>query len=270
MTTPAGLADFDSATPAIPLDQNILTQTGVAVQLGTPVLFEANIFARSSYIITVDALAPAATTVPWISLDMFWADPDTGATIARERWYINATTSSPASANALVAGRGPTKSSLLNMTLMAYDSVQAMSCDLSLYQSTRAVTRDDWRSLGTGAMGPSFVNAGGDQAALIAGSKIPASLAAGTSVKRVCGLYSGQAQFCLIQDGVQSLAWTVQAVEPGSAAANWPVVAGATTSSPQANYAITLPRSPTYITVTNNGGVATDVQWCLTAQEFAS
>jgi hypothetical protein len=270
VTTPAGLADFDAATPAIPLDQQLLGEMGFAVALGAPVPFNGVAFARSSYIITVDALAPAATTIPFIMVDAFWVDPVTNATIAHERWYLPATTTSPPQANALVAGRGPSKSSVLNLLVTSFDPVQTMTCDLTLYQSTRAVTRDDWRSLGVGALGPGFTNAAADCPALLPGYKQNALLTAGATVQRLCGLYAGEAQFCLIQSAAQNLSWQIQGAQPALVTANWPVVAGAAQTGAQANYSISLPRAPVLVTVTNNGAAGTNVQWAVTAQEFAS
>jgi hypothetical protein len=270
VTTPAGLADFDAATPAIPLDQQLLAQMGFAVALGAPVAFDGIAFARSSYIITVDALAPTAATVPFIMVDAFWVDPDTNATIAHERWYVPATITSPPQSNALVAGRGPSKSSVLNLLVTSFDAAQTMVCDLTLYQSTRAVTRDDWRSLGIGALGISFTNAASDPPALLPGYKAPGVLTAGSTVQRLCGLYAGEAQFCLIQSAGQNLSWQVQAAQPAAVVASWPIIAGAVQTAAQANYSITLPRSPVLVTVTNNGASSTTVQWSLTAQEFAS
>lgn len=270
MSTPAGLADFDSGTPAIPLDQQLLLETAVPVFLGVPVMFPGIQFARSSYIITIDALAPAPVTIPFITGDMYWVDPSSGATIAHEQWHIPATVTSPPQTNALVCGRGPTKSAVLNLNIQSYDPLQTITCDLALYQSTRVVTRDDWRSIGLGAMGADFTNSGNDPPALLFGNKGSAELNAGTSVARMCALYSGAAQFCLLQDNAQQLAWKVQAAQPATASALWPAIAGATQSSDQFNYSISLPRAPVLVTVTNNGGSATNVQWCLTGQEFAS
>lgn len=269
MSEPAGLIDWDADTPWLPGDQQLLAQPGTAVAAAASVAFNANVIARSSYLVFLAALFPAAATLPFVQADMFWADPAGTPVLAHEKWIIPGTSTSPAASNSPVTGRGPSKTALLNVNITNLDPAQAATVDFYLYQSTRDISRDDWRSLGLGAI-PSFTNAASECASLLTGFKFSASLAAGAQINRVTGLYSGPAQFALQQSAAQSLLWNIVAIDPNFTSVQWPVVAGSVTPAEVFTEAVTLPRVPCEVIIQNNGASATNVQWALTAQEQAS
>jgi hypothetical protein len=253
----------------MPGDQQLYSGTGIAVDAGSIINIPALSFARSSYLIAADALTTNAGTVPWLVVDLYWQDPVSGATIDHEQWVVTATTTSPAASVALVTGRGPSRSAQLAITLTNYDPAVNLAADLAVYQSTRGVSRADWRALGTGAQ-PYNTNAGANCPALIPGYKASASLASGANVQRSIGLYSGPATFAMQQSAGMELLWNIVSVQPQAVATTWPVIAGGVTSATVASWQVTLPRTPCIVIAENLGASATNVQWAVTALEQAS
>lgn len=269
MTMPAGLTDFDSASPWTPGDQLLGSVTAQVIAAGASAAFDSNYFARSSYLIATDALYGSSASVPLPIFDMEWVDPTSGLVLAHERWVINGTSTSPASSNSPITGRGPSKSAQLNITVTNPDPLVSCSLDLALYQSSRAITRDDWRSLGMGAI-PGYTNAASDCPMLIPGFKASANLNAGTSVSRVIGLYAGPAEFAVTQSAGQTLQWLVTALDSNQNLANPIIVDTGTSTSDFFQAGLTLPRCPCLITIENNGSSATTVGFAVTAQELTS
>jgi hypothetical protein len=265
----AGLEDYDGWTPVIPSDQLLGSNTAANLAAGTSVGLGTFQIARSSYYLEIDALASSGGTIPLPYVDMTWVDPATSQVIAHEQWAFVATTASPATSNGLTFGRGPTKTAQLEVTLTNPDPSEMIAYDWALYQSTRTVTRDDWRTLNLGATaGYTIGNA--SESGLVIGWKAVSSLASGAQTVRLTGLYAGPAQFCVTQSAGESLAWQIQAAIPNVAAGSWPIIAAGVTSADASNTQVTLPRYPSLVTVTNNGGAATTTGWTLVAQEVAS
>lgn len=265
----AGLYDFDSASPWLPGDQQLISEPATSVASGATVALGTVDVARSSYLIACDALYSPGATQPFPYFDMVWSDPNTGLILARERWTIPGTSTSPASGASPVSGRGPTKAAQLAVSVTNPDPADGATVDCYLYQSTRDIARDDWRSNGLGAV-PGYTNAATDCPALLPGYKVASVVTSSSSVIRVCGLYSGPAEFCVTQNNSQLLAVTLAALDGfGTLAAPTPVAAF-NTSAAAATLAVTLPRCPVLVTVTNAGSGSTTLQWTLTAQEQAS
>jgi hypothetical protein len=265
----AGTTDFDSASPWLPGDQLLyqfeteeITASGSVTTGNLP-------FARGSYVIAADCLGAADSAMPFCQVDMFWMDPTTGLTTGHERWIFPQTDEEPAGAYLLVVGRGPAKAAGLTVTVTNFDTANNVYLDLAVFQSSRTVTRDDWRATTFGNV-PNFTTAAVDPPALLLGFKEPASLGAGASVTRLCSPYAGAAVMSVTQTGGQALTWSIQAIDPNYPAADYPNTGGSATSADDSQVTVALPRAPVQVTVTNTGGSASTVSWCLTAQEFAS
>lgn len=269
MTTPAGTSDFDSASPWLPGDQNLLEVAGQVVSSAAPYVTAALPVARGAYVVAIDALYSVSALIPFLQVDMVWTDSSTGLVIGHEQWVVPGTSAAPAAANSLVIGRGPTKADTLTITVTNYDTNFTASVDLSVYQSSRAITRDDWRNVSFAAI-PSWTISGSACAGLIVATKAAAGLNAGISVQRIHALYCGQAQLAMTNSAGQAITWQMQAIEPSLGVASGPIINSAAFSAVQYETTVTLPRYPVLMIVTNNGASTSVVGWTVTAQEFSS
>jgi hypothetical protein len=236
---------------------------------GTPLAIPAFPMTSPAYLISADLETSAPATVPCMGLKMAWEDPDSGALLDQETWYMQASSNALGSLSATVAGRGPCKSGQLAITLTDYDPAETISVNLAVYQSTRFITRDDWRHLGLSSI-PTFTAPTVDPTNGILGYHAAAALGAGGSLTRLCCLYSGQAQLMVTNPATQSLTVQVNTLDPVLGVPNFVPLWLDTSAAAQVVVDVTLARGPAQVIVANNGSSSTPMAFSLVQQEFAS
>lgn len=271
MTTPAiGTGDFTSANAVSPADVNLDNKVGVVVAPLTTVTLGVYLMTQPAYAIMLDSITGPGHLTGNMAVIMQWSDPLTSQIVTQERWYYPGTTTAPASANGLMAGRGPTKAAMLTVLIRNYDTTVTATIDYALWQSSRQVTRDDWRTVFLAAPVNAWTAPNADHRAGLMGWINNVTINAGTSDTRICGLYSGEATLAVQVSAFASVTVTVTVPLPSFSPTAWPVIASIPLTANQASVSLTLPRCPVSIKVANAGGAAITASWSLTVQEVAS
>lgn len=230
-----------------------------------------------SYLVSVDGFN-AAPTVPFYSLAMQWKDPITNTILQEEKWILLATNVAPAMSNTLIGGRGPAKAARLDVVITNFDGANPITVDFSVYQSSRTIARDDWRSISNNISGTytygglTFDTPVSEPTGLLLGCSpsIPLTLAQPTQ-SRVNALWAGQALLGMTITGTSPTGLvTVYAVDPDFGTPLQPLYQWPITSTVFAPQTMALPRTPSIIEFQNTGTNNMTISYALIGQEFAS
>lgn len=280
----AQLAALGLATAANQLGQNTAIPNGIAAT-GTPLLHglanrlndtsggsgtlsvpaSSTIFpfvggiTKPGYLISISSAINVAATVPFLGIQMIWKDTVTGLGTAEEDWYIPATNSGLIT----IYGKGPVKGSQLSIGLQNLDPAQAQTVSVAFWETTHHIARDDWRSLGSGAV-PGFSPAGGGFPA--ANALCNFAFSTSSNVSRLLPLYAGQAFITSVISGGTSPAIQITPIDP-SLFGNGAIYGSSSMSVTAAP--IALPRIPCLLTLVPGGSLASFAV-ALTIMEFAS
>lgn len=177
-TTPALTIAAGATVTLNPLNPSPGTQLAVADSLG--------------YEIGITGIAGAGSTIPFVTVQMFWypdANPNTKA-IATQYWSIPLGVSG--TNGTVITGRGPQYGAFLKINIHNLDSVQA-TMTLNLNSNGRLIQRDDWLwDVGNSVNVPTYTLAGatgqyGNQLGMLSSASIPAS----SSQTFLLGMFSG-------------------------------------------------------------------------------
>lgn len=250
-------SDFAAYGPA----ETVIPASGTSVLGSWPMTSPA-------YLVSLDSQIGAGAALNMHGYSMQWLDPTTGELLDAETWYSAASSNAIGTQSALIGGRGPAKSGQLQLTVENFDPGQALTVNATVYQSTRVVTRDDWRHLGLSAI-PNFVLPPLDPTNGVLGCHLFANLGAGITQSRLCGMFAGQAQLIIGNSNGSSLAIQVNSLEPAIGAGGLLDLYSTSSTANQVIVPLTLPRAPVQVSITNNGA-ATTMGWTLIQQEFSS
>lgn len=271
MTYPAqGAGDFTPGAAITPADVAIITRTGLNVPANSAVTIGPVAVAAPAYAIAVDALISGSATIGILKVLFNWTDAISGVLVAQEQWYITGTTVTPAATNGLHTGRGPTKANLLTVLVHNYDTAQAATVDLMVWQSSRIVTRDDWRGLAEGGGYVTFTVPNSEAQSGVLGWEDNASIAAGTSTVWLCPLYAGQASLSVAPSTLTGFVFAVIVPLVDRPSINWPQIFETQIPAAGNTGYLALPRCPVLISISNTGSSPFTVFWSLLVQEFAS
>jgi hypothetical protein len=271
MTTPlVGTGDFTGSMSVVPSDIQLDLQAGVVIAANTTQSFGPYAMTEPSYAITTDALFSALAAVANYAVVFRWLDPVTGALVASEKWYPTGTTSSPPVNSQLTVGRGPTKAAVLLIQVTNGDPAQSMTIDFTLWQSSRVVTRDDWRGLALGGGYPFYTVPLSESRAGILGWVNLQAIANTISFSWQAALYFGQAQLFYSLSSVTNVNLIVSVPFENRTTPNYPQLFSGPLTLLQNTLNLSLPRCPVIITISNNSGGPVTASWSLTIQEFAS
>lgn len=221
-----------------------------------------------AYLVSLDSSIGAGALLNMHGYFMQWLDPNTGELLDAETWYSAASSNAIGTTSALIGGRGPAKSGQLQLTVANYDSGQALTVNAAVYQSTRVVSRDDWRHLGLTAV-PNFTVPFLDPTNGVLGFVPSRALGAGATISRLCTMFAGQAQLIIGNSAGSSLAVQVNSLNPPIGAADLVLLYSTSVTANQTIINLTLPRAPVQVSITNNGA-ATNVEMSMIQQEFSS
>jgi len=271
VTTPlVGVGDFTGTVSPVPADVLMDTQSLVVLTPDQSVSFGPYLMTQPSYSVAVDGLMNVASIVGLFTVTMRWTDPVSGFLVDQERWHVPSTTASLAANNGLVIGRGPSKSAQLIIIVHNNDAANNMTLDLIVWQSSRVVTRDDWRGFQESGSIPIWSVGSREPNSNQLGYENAVSVGAGVTRQRLAALYCGQAflSVALAAGNTATVSVIVPFADVGSAA--WPTIFAAASGATLVNAYITLPRCPVVVQIANAGAGAVVVTWSLVLQEFAS
>jgi hypothetical protein len=271
VTTPlVGTGDFTATITGIPSDIQLDLQAGVVIAANTTQSFGPYAMTEPSYAVSTDALFNVAATVANYAVTLRWLDPVTSALVASEKWYPTGTTSSPPVNSQLTVGRGPTKAAILVIQVTNGDPAQSMTLDFTLWQSSRTVTRDDWRGLALGGGYPFYTVPLAESRAGLLGWVTNQGIANTISFSWQAALYFGQAQLFYSMSSVTNVNLIVTVPFENRTSPFYPTLFSGPLTLLQNTLNLSLPRCPVVVTISNNSGGPVTVSWSLTIQEFAS
>lgn len=268
MTSPQGAADFAPASIAVPSDVQIgqvLTGTQ-AVSSGSVVLTEQ--ITMPSYLVCCAFSWAATPTVPFATVQLSWEDPSTLLDLDLETWTVPGSDATLATSTVTHTGRGPTRAGLLAVTVWNNDPAKVMTYNITVYQSSRVITRADWRQIAALAV-PNFAGSNDDPTSLILGSENGATLAASGSDSWLCDLWAGPAWLTISQSPAETLHVFLLPQDP-QGLATVPYGYFSIDAAGGLYQQVTLPRCPVQLQINNTSATATSVTWSLIAQETAS
>jgi hypothetical protein len=283
VSTPTDYPDHQQSTVHVATDTILGTPlSGFSLATGATKTVYSGPIQQTSYRLLAAAFnANGATSDnPFMKHALIWKDAQGGNTLDIEHWDQVQTNVSPAIDNALVTGRGPTKAGFLTWLVKNEDPANAVTVDAELLQSSRVVTRPDWRSVSnnySGSYTGAWTTLGGvstpvsDPPKLILGCSPGITLAALAIANRLHAIFAGQAQIN-INNGGAPLIVNFLSVNPEFSTIlqqTDQIVLGANANVERAN--ISLDRGPLFIEFANNSNVnATTFTYSMIAQEFAS
>lgn len=261
----------------VPVDLLVTSSFAVTVPAGGSLPLRNLVIDQISYLIVVDAECVAAPSVPFYSVSVQWKDPNTGTLLALDKWLLMATNVAPASGNCLVTGRGPSRAARLDVVILNEDAVNAITVDVSVYQSSRVLTRDDWRSLSNNISGTytyggqTFSTPVSEPTSLVLGNSPSITIAAGSSQSRINALFAGEAQlFVRVTGTTPTGSITLYGVDPDWATPLQQIYSADVTVDGVFTPFVALPRMLTVIQFVNTGTNSMTVQYSLIAQEIAA
>jgi hypothetical protein len=278
--------DFSPAVTSAAPDGVGFVQVAVTVPPASTVTVEGAVFGPISYSIGVDGEISAAATVPFMRVGFIWKDPTNTWITDLQHWVVPVSDVSPASSNTYTTGRGPSGGGHLTVNLKNYDPAYAITADIYVMQSSRFVSRHDWRSASNNT---TFATPGGltningnylwttpdsDPSNLVLGEMAKVAIANGAYQGRINALFTGQGYLVVSKDdNANTLLVTVAAINPDVVPGGGQHVFGFQTqlTGYQTTGYITMPRGPIVVLLQNQGpGNIGNVLYSLTGQEFAS
>ena len=271
MTTPAvGAGDFTAATAMSPADVLMDNQAQVAIGPGVTKSYGPYLMTQPAYAAALAALMPANTAVGILKVTVTWSDPVTGLIVGQQRWFVASTSTAPALSNELHTGRGPTEGGQLQIDITNQDTAQTATVDLAVWQSSRVVTRHDWRTITHTAVTGGFTTPSSHPRSGSLGWAASATIPATQNTTWLCALYAGQGELFVITPQFASVTMQVSVPYSDAAVASQPFLYSQVLPTQQSLFAVTLPRCPVALELINQGGVPAIVSWHLILQEFAS
>ena len=267
MTTPIGVPDFVPATVSVPADVELLSVISGTLPPGANVVSSGLDVTSPSYLIGGTFECTGATTKPFPLVTLQWQDSASGVELDYEAWTVAANTG-PVTANIVQwFGRGPTKADTLIIDVDNPDPSVSLTYWMYVYQSSRVVTRADWRSPGL-LSPPGYTLAGGDPSGLILASENGISIpSGGGSETWLMPLFAGQAVLTWSFGVSQLYQFVVTSCDPTVTNAQ---VLNEEITAISGQFTFALPRSVCTLEVLNRGADTETASWTVVAQEFAS
>jgi hypothetical protein len=267
MTTPQGGVDFVPATVSIPADVQVLSVIGGTLTPGDNIITTDTEISAPSYLIGGSFQCVSGTTKPFPLIDVFWQDSTTGVTLDQEVWTMIANLGPVTPDICQWWGRGPTKANTIIIEIDNPDPTEDLTYWLYLYQSSRVVTRSDWRSPAVFAP-PGYTMAPLDEQALILGSAASTAIGDGDAETWLLPVYAGQVTLTWAQNASESTQILVTGQDPSVTGEQQLFNETGLTGSGQ--FTFPLPRCPATLEILNRGSASADYTWSVVAQEFAS
>jgi hypothetical protein len=271
MTTPnQGMADFTAATAIAASDVVVSQTTAVVIAKASGYTVPEFQVTTPAYAVTWSAFLPSGSTAGLLRVTLNWIDSSTSAMVSQQRWYVPATSTTPAENNILVCGRGPTEADTMSITIENYDPDNQATVYLNVWQSSRFVTRHDWRgTLQSGSLF-GYTSPANNMSGLVIAWETDTEIPASSNVAWQCPLYAGQALLTLPEGLAEDVDMSVSAILPDAASGFAVPLYQLTTAASLVQAQLSLPRCPVIVSFGNTAATANAVEWSLIAQEFAS
>lgn len=222
--------------------------------------------AKPGYLINIRAnhgVGPAA--IPFVQADVEWRVNASGAVdSAEEIWYISGGNNT----NRRTIGRGPTKGDQMRVTFTNGDTVNSVTLNVIIWETTQHAARDDWRGDAATASSTAAAIKGDNLANIVASDSF--NVAAGNQVQRLLPLYAGPVNVWISQNAAAGSIISVNPTGDFTLTSLNPVVQYDWTQPPFGLKNLYLPRCPCELVILNQGGVAATFNVGMTALEQAS
>lgn len=197
--TPQAHATAIAATgvPLLSLPGTMLASTAINIAGGGTQTIANLPITQLGYEIELLLQIPNTATIPFLDVVLKWTDATGNNTVARERWML----SCGSAVNYDYIGTGPTKGSILKITLNNQDPAQTITGSLIVLSNSRIYQRDRWIANQTQSV-PTFTATTGDPLREILGQIEGISVAAGTTATRLFPCYHGDVWFYVEQTGI--------------------------------------------------------------------
>lgn len=269
-TQPTGVGDFTATTAIVPADLIIAQETGQVIAAAGQVTYGPFTVTSPSYGIALDAVIANTATQPVLKATVDWVDSATGLTVDEQAWYWVGTPTSPGAVGALTTGRGPTNADTVFVTISNFDPAQAVTIDLALWQSSRIITRHDWRGIVVNGLLPGYsVPSSNQQAAMLAWEN-SVSIGVGATFKWLCPLFAGQVLWTWNLSSNSSVAAQMFVIMPDAPGGINPTVWNPAVPATNGETELVFPRAPVDVQIHNGGAAAITVSWSLAMLEIAS
>jgi len=265
---PIGAPDFAPAIVQAPSDVLLSEHQSVAWAPGLSASYGPFNITGQSYAIQLHAEANSSMTNPVCQAVVYWLDAETGNILDTEIWTFTGEEAAFTGGPGMIQGRGPSRASQVVVQIFNWDPSFNFTGWFYLWQSSRVITRADWRGYSSGNAVPGYTVAASDSSALCLAWYPQTALAASNSIGLLARLYAGEAALMIHQSNAQSLAVTINELQPDMIGN--PIVYDNEFAGATIDPLLALPRSQCVISLVNNGSASTSVRICLTALEIAS
>ena len=158
----------------------------------------------------------------------------------------------------------------MTIELTNNDPLQSLTVDFALWQSSRLVTRHDWRTIRFFSTNPAGSRPTVNLESSIVAYVPAATLNPSTTQGWICPTYAGQASLTLVATAYGGISVQIFAALAPLTLLSWPSLWQSTPAAGINSQPLALPRCPVYIEIGNSGADPEGVGWTLIATEFAS
>ena len=209
---------------------------------------------QTSYLVKILLTIPNTATVPFAEVILSWVDSASGIQLAADSFIVPASSSGQ---QFVTSGWGPVKADSVLIEVHNFDPAQVLTASYQLYQTSRVVTRDEWRwvnrldanAIVPGFSLPTFVD---DESVL--GILNAVTIPAATNSSWLFGMAPGaNVQFAGNAVGVTpgSISMTVFAA-PGSVYTGGGILLHDVLTTSGFGFQFAAPRAPLLATIANN------------------
>jgi hypothetical protein len=232
------------------------------------VLANADIFTgpqqitQPGYEIRIQLGCPNGTAVPFGRVDIFWTDKSSGVQIGVDSYHIPA---AGAAGQWTIYGRGPTKASVMNVTLSNLDAANSMTGTIYLIQNSRVYDTDDWfysnaDNAGLGVPGFTMPSLPVDNSVL--GFEDNGLIGASSAVEFLCGMHNGAVQFAYeVNTGAAANLTVRLRPAPNSEYAAHNILGAQ--AAPPFTFQFAGPRAPVIVRLVNAATTGMNISWSL-------
>lgn len=269
-TQPTGVGDFTGTYAIVPADLLLDNQQSVSIGAGIGLEFGPYVITSPSYGIALTSVVSLSGTLCVYRVTLTWTDSESGLVVDAQTWYATGSTASFGLNGTLTAGRGPSNADTLTVTIANLDPAEPITIDYASWQSSRIVTRHDWRTVVQNGQLLVFSQ---PLSNLLAGQLawvFNNAVAANSSPTWLCPLYAGQVQLTWFYPTATNMGLEVYVPLPDQTAANQPQLYNPSAVAAAGTITLLLPRCPVVVKVINNNSSTESVHWSLTIGEYAS
>ena len=257
--TPQAHATAISTTgaPLLTLAGTLLTSTVFTLTGGQSQSTSALTVTQLGYEVRFKLSIGSTATIPFVDVTLIWTDAAGANIVAQETWMLPC----GSGANYIVTGTGPTKGSMLTVTVSNQDPAITATVTVIVLTNSRIYRRDRWIA-GTTVAVPTFIIPGGDPRRSILCVIDGVSVGVGVTISRLLPPYHGDVLIYCEQSGVGAANSTAKfQVAPTGVLGTGDLWSGSPTGGAGTGLSVVhrFPRCCTLFSFTNSGTVSASI-----------